>query len=321
VSRFQGLPLDYDPWLLLSVREAPEGGTLALQVNCDPPYPPTLARELVVLVHGFNNHMGEAAEAYQGFRHRQYPLAGVVPPALESNIGDFFWPGDADWAGLFDKTDFLVYPSAVKTAPHTGERLARYIAALPNLLVVNFVAHSLGCRVVLECVRQLLTTNHPIIRRIVLMAAAVPDFMVSVGGILASATQAADSVLVLHSTSDAVLHYTFPPGQTISGSGEGFLPTALGRFGPPAGMTGKVQGYRINDAGHGDYWGVKGDDVSPLSDSVRDIVAGYIAESLQLGNVARSLPPASRPDRRTPVGFARTISGMRALSVRSTGAN
>jgi hypothetical protein len=319
VSRFEGLPADYDPWLVLSVREAPEGGDLSLEVKCDPPYPPSAARELVVLVHGFNNHMGEAAEAYQGFRDRQYPLAGAVPPALESSLGDFFWPGDADWFGWLDKVDFLVYPKAVHTAPQAGQKLARFIASLPNLLVLHFVGHSLGCRVVLECIKELSTGNHAQIRHVVLMAAAVPDFMVVTGAALADAIAVAQSVLVLHSTSDLVLHYAFPPGQTIAGTGEGVLPVALGRFGPPAGMTGRVEGQRIANAGHGDYWGTKGDDVSAMSDSVRDVVAGYVAASLQLGKLARQTAAARRPGSMTLVGYARKAAGVRTLLSRSAG--
>lgn len=319
MSRFEGLPADYDPWLVLSVREANEGGNLALEVRCDPPEPPSSARELVVLVHGFNNHMGEAAQAYQGFRDRQYPLAGLVPPALEPGLGDFFWPGDADWAGLLDKADFLVYPTAVNTAPLAGQRLAAYLSRLPNLQVLHFVGHSLGCRVVLECIKQLASLPHPQIRRVVLMAAAVPDFMVTAGGALAGAIELAESVLVLHSTSDIVLHYAFPPGQTMAGHGEGFLPIALGRFGPPAGMAGQVQGHRIADAGHGDYWGVKGEDVSAMADSVRDVVAGYVAESLQLGRLARKVAAIRPPGSKTLAGVPRKAAAPRAIRTRVAG--
>lgn len=316
MARFRGLPANYAPWLSISVREEPEGGALSLAAHSVPAQPPSAARELVVLVHGFNNHEGEAARAYQGFRAGQYPRAGVMSPALEPGLGDFFWPGDANWAGLLDKVDFLVYPSAVNTAPIAGERLARFLAGLPNLLVLSFVGHSLGCRVVLECVRALLTMRGPAIRRVVLMAAAVPDFMVSAGGVLAGATQAAGEVLVLHSTSDAVLHYAFPPGQTIAGLGEGFLPVALGRLGPPPGMPGRVREHRIADAAHGDYWGVQEEGATPLSQAVSGLVADYVAECLQLGTLARNLPPARAPASATVLGLARAPSTPRALPTR-----
>lgn len=306
MSRYAGLPAPYDPWLVLSVRESPEGGNLSLAVSSAPASPPSAARELVVLVHGFNNHMGEAAQAYQGFRDRQYPWAGVMPPALEPVLGDFFWPGDADWVGLLDKIDFLVYPTAVNTAPLAGQRLAKYLASLPNLLNVDFVAHSLGCRVVLECMQAMLgMPARPNIRRVVLMAAAVPDYMVAPNGSLAQAVAQAESVLVLHSTSDTVLHYAFPPGQTMAGAGEGLLPTALGRRGPPAGMPGDVLDFAIKGAGHGDYWGHMGDDVSATEDQIRGVVAGHVAASLHLGQIARQVGAPVQPAASTLVGYKR----------------
>src|SRR5687768_9448050 len=151
MARFKHLPRRYHPWLVLSLREAPEGGQLAPKLKCDPASPPCTARELVVLIHGFNNHMGDAGRSYQAFRDRQYPLAQEISPRLEGLIGDCFWPGDADWASLLDKTDFFFYPSAVHRAPNAGRLLAEYLNGLPDLLQVHFVGHSLGCRVVLEC--------------------------------------------------------------------------------------------------------------------------------------------------------------------------
>lgn len=319
MSRFKDFPTGYDPWLALSVREAPEGGGLTAEVTATPSTPPSSARELVVLVHGFNNHMGEAAEAYQGFRHRQYPLASAKPPELEGALGDFFWPGDANWWGILDKADFLVYPKAVQTAPQAAERLARFLVGLPNLLTLHFVGHSLGCRVVLETIRAFVGAPHPRIGKVVLMAAAVPDFMVTSGGVLADAAAMAEAVLVLHSTSDLVLHYAFPPGQTAAGAGEGFLPTALGRFGPPAGMAGRVSAHRISDANHGDYWGVQGDDVTPLADMVRDVVAGYVAECLHLGEVARRVAVARTPASQTSVASVRASATQRRIASRSIG--
>jgi hypothetical protein len=319
VSRFKGLPAAYDPWLVLSVREAPEGGNLAVSVTSDPAFPPSSARELIVLVHGFNNHMGEAAEAYEGFRDRQYPLANVSPPALEPRLGDFFWPGDADWTGLLDKADFLVYPTAVNTAPEAGQRLADYLTALPNLIVLNFVGHSLGCRVVLECISRLPPASRPAIRHVVLMAAAVPTFMVESGGALASAVEAAASVVVLHSTSDTVLHYAFPPGQTIAGHGEGFLPVALGRFGPPAGMVGRLEQHEVKGARHGDYWGVRGDDVSAASEAARAEAARFLADALQLATLARGVAAPRAPAAKTLAGFARKAGNARNLASRRVG--
>lgn len=306
MAKFKGLPANYDPWLVLSVRDTPEGGRLTIQVNSDPASPPSAAHEMVVLVHGFNNHMGEAGESYQAFRDRQYQKQQASPPAFEDLLGDFFWPGDADW-GIFDLADFLVYPEAVNIAPHAGERLANYLNTLPNLRLVHFVGHSLGCRVILECLGDLRRE----IGRVVLMAAAVPASMVAQGGALAGAVSSAKSVLVLHSTSDKVLLFAFPPGQTIAGEGEGILPVALGRYGPPAGMAGPPDQFPIPGADHGDYWGVTTRKKS--EESPRNIVAGHIADFLKLGRRTRQPGVPRAPASKTLTGLPRQSAEERTI--------
>jgi pimeloyl-ACP methyl ester carboxylesterase len=208
---------------------------------------------------------------------------------------------------LFDKADFLVYSTAVNTAFDAENRLAVYLNGLPNLRLVHFVGHSLGCRVVLECLRHLNRKGG----RVVLMAAAVPAYMVAQDGALAGALEAADSVLVLYSMSDDVLHYAFPPGQTIAGKGEGFLPTALGRYGPPARMAGHFQGHPIPDADHGDYWGTKTDDAS--GGKARSIVAGHVAQWLRLGQIARQIGVSRPPASKTLAGLPRAAADARAI--------
>ena len=91
---------------------SPSNALFALELEGGDPRPSVLqlpqqdsaaGREAVVLVHGFNNHCGEAAIAYQGFRNQQYRRDGsLLPPTLEDVLADTHWPGDAAWgaAGL-----------------------------------------------------------------------------------------------------------------------------------------------------------------------------------------------------------------------------
>jgi pimeloyl-ACP methyl ester carboxylesterase len=249
--------------------------------------------------------MGDAGRSYQAFRDRQYPLAQEISPRLEGLIGDCFWPGDADWASLLDKTDFFFYPSAVHRAPDAGRLLAEYLSRLPDLLQVHFVGHSLGCRVVLECIRHL--KRGPQVGQVILMAAAVPTFMVAEGRNLASAMKKAGSVLVLYSRADEVLHYSFPPGQTLAGKGEGILPVALGRDGPPAGTSGRIESHLVANAGHGDYWGAwEQDDIpSRKSEEAASKVAGLVAGNLRLGQRRREVGTQRAPATETLAGFRR----------------
>lgn len=260
MARFKGYPKDYAPALRYWLREQPEGGALPAPgtLLC---YPQVLARrECLVLIHGYNNHAGEAAAAYIGFRHRECGwFDDLTPEKLENAIGDAHWPGDSAWAGPLDWLDFAFYPFAVGVAKNAGPQLADLLHRLPNLERVHFIAHSLGCRVALETIARLRADGYPAMGRVCLMAAAVPCEMVESGGrfeaLLRSLAVDGVEVRVLHSTEDRVLRFAFPPGQTAAGE-----PTvrALGLNGPPVDMPGRganVSELRIDGATHGDYWG------------------------------------------------------------------
>jgi len=254
VARYSPPPAEYQPGLVLQLRAAREGGDLLPAVVQDPALDSRL--EALVLAHGFNNHEGEAGAAYQGFRLRQYARAAptVLARGLERILADLFWPGDAA-GGLFDLVDFLVYPAAVGVAPAAGRSLAGHLRGMPNLRLVHFVGHSLGCRVVLEAIRDIDFNGGPDVGRVCLMAAAAPTYMVESGGNLSFAIERPGRVRILYSDDDAVLKYTFGPGQTLAGAGEGFFPTALGRHGPPPGTPGRLESHDIEGADHGHYWG------------------------------------------------------------------
>jgi len=257
VARYFAPPDGYQPGLVFHLRERQEGGGLRSDVRQEPLRDPFTRSEVIVLVHGFNNHYGEASVAYHGFRLRQYEHGGpqFIPPALEGLLADLFWPGDAGWWGLFDRGDFLVYPAAVSTARDAAPRLARHLRSMPTLRTVHFIAHSLGCRIVLETIDDLRQHGGPTVGKVCLMAAAVPVFEVQSGGNLSAAMEYAKEMRILYSDDDAVLRYAFPPGQTLASGSEGRFPTALGLHGPPPGVAGQIDSIDINDAGHSDYWG------------------------------------------------------------------
>lgn len=262
MARFSRLPEGYNPNLVLNLRKDLEGGELLIPGEIVGKPSVFTRRECLVLVHGFNNHSGEAAVAYLGFRSSECDhFEDLSPEALEKLLGDTFWPGDAKWAGPLDWLDFMVYPAAVGTAKLAGPPLGDLICQFPMLERVHLIGHSLGCRVVLETLFDLRARNYPLVKigGICLMAAAVPNSMVEQGGRFASLLDdlgaAGAKLLVLHSTKDTVLHFAFPLGQTAAGQGEGWFPTALGRFGPPHGMRGIVFQEAVAGAGHSDYWG------------------------------------------------------------------
>ena len=307
MSRYER-PYDrYNSELQLDLREQPEGGELRADVR-QVPVPDHYGRsEAIVLIHGFNNHRADAEEAYYNFRGKQYERSApnLVPPGLEKVLADVFWPGDAEWSGWLDYADFLIYPAAVATSKEAGSRLARYLHSMPNLRVVHFIGHSLGCRVALETIDHLRQDGGPAVGKVCLMAAAVPLEKVKSGGSLAGAIEHCAEVRVLYSDDDWVLSDTFPPGQTLAGGDEGNFPQALGLNGA-VGVAGRVESFDITDARHGDYWGQSGN--PPCF-----IAAARIAEFFRFGSSEHTVAARSAGTPRSGSADSREVGSLRTV--------
>jgi len=289
VGRDKKRPEGYSPLLEFYLRKKREGGSLLVPSIFHGNLDAIARRECLVLLHGFNNAEGEAAAAYFGFRGRQNEIFQPGDPsAFDRRFGDAFWPGDADWWWFFDKVDFLVYPSAVHTAVKAGEQLANLLFHMPNLERVDFIAHSLGCRIALETVQQIRARTSVVIRYVCLMAAAVPSEMLEPGGryydLMTALAAESTEIKILHSKQDPVLHVAFPFGQALAGFNEA-SGRALGRYGPAPSMPGfgaTLTEREIPGASHGDYWGHSRNDPSVAATEA----AGRF---LGLGDIEREL--------------------------------
>lgn len=235
----------------LSLRERPAGGAVSDRVSeLTPPFPQG-RRRVVLLVHGYNNTESAARRSYDLFAGDLAALGAGGRAALD-DIGGLYWPGDADLGPV----SFLSYPLEIAPAKATAERLAEYLRTLAGPAgtptEIYFACHSLGNRVLLELLDLLAAEPAPLghVAGAVLMAAAVPVDMVDAGGPLESGATLPGRTLVLYSRNDRVLHWAFPLGETAAG--EGFFPTAVGRFGQPPGAWTERQELAGDD--HGDYW-------------------------------------------------------------------
>lgn len=224
-------------------------------------YRPNLER-IILLVHGYNVTTRAADAAYASFQR----MLAVVAPSLVDDCVRTFWPGD--WKHPVIKI-LAFTPRMLQTktlGPLLGEGLSEFQAALarfhqPKVPIV-FVAHSLGCRLVLEALKWLDESSRaePMpVNLIMLMAAAVPVAHLEDGGRLRAAlTRRCDRAVVLHSTSDIVLRGAFPPGQLAGETGAGLWPEAVGKAGNPTGLRASGGLWDHSEAmrgsGHGDYW-------------------------------------------------------------------
>jgi Alpha/beta hydrolase of unknown function (DUF900). len=227
--------------------------------------------EVVLLIHGYNNVKRVALRSYNKVFTRSFPRTGHV-----------FWPGDIKGGQLISAPS---YPWQILHAREAAARLADYFHGVigPNgaPVLITLIAHSLGCRLVFELLRDL--ANNPSqnvrFRLICLMAAAVPTRLIELDRVPPSKLEGVGRrVLVFHSVCDGVLLFAFRGGQFAAwkfGFENEYYPDAVGREGAPF-----LVGERchLEGAAHGDYWPSKK-------------IANEIA--LQLG-IARPRPLVSR---------------------------
>jgi pimeloyl-ACP methyl ester carboxylesterase len=309
--------------ITLSYREESVGGEVRAYPTISPADEAALssAHHLVLLIHGYNNDAADAERAYAGFHARQRDLDPDARYGIGTIFVEVYWPGDAAWGFV----SFLFYMGSIKHATQTAERLAGYLAAhIGNVARIDIVAHSMGCRLVLELLRELEgKANIPLIGRIVFMAGAVPTFMLQQSNPPRRLRPAYDRVLregarSLYSGSDMVLAVTFPAGQSLAPGPEGFMPAAIGHACWSDATAPSNLGQQENPgAGHSDYWGwnIK---PAPLQRASR--AAQEISSYLQFPS-AGSRVGISRPVCDSSTIAARELAAYRIVSARDTAAS
>jgi pimeloyl-ACP methyl ester carboxylesterase len=147
------------------------------------------------------------------------------------------WPGDSPIGPLS-------YPfTEGYQADDTAVQLARFIEDhISDAIPVNFVAHSLGCRVTLETIQKLHKMaggdrdTYPV-NQVCLLAAAADDHSLSRPKKYKAAAERTQRVVVLSSVEDTVLKFLYPAGDLLQAfiffwrESFGF---ALGYHGPKA---------------------------------------------------------------------------------------
>jgi hypothetical protein len=235
---------------------------------------------LIILIHGYNVNRQNGETGFNAFG-QLLQNRGVPELSVLGQVIGFLWPGDVDIkfiAGLF-------YPAKMGAARNSAAVLAKFLLDLrgPNgaAIQVILVAHSLGNRVSLEMIDNLLTQPNRTWGRMegyCLMAAAVTVGMVDSGGRLASAARSLRT-RTMFSEADNVLHWAFPPGETAAG--DGFFPQAVGRFGNPGSVW--SDRFDLQPYDHGNYFpGL------PTAGGVDDRSAQLVAQF-----VGAAVPPTS----------------------------
>lgn len=198
----------------------------------------------IILIHGYNTSEEEGLEVMEPFRDLLRKTFGAgAPPVFTST-----------WAGK-SPVRFIGYPFRIRYACASAKALLqeicrRYASGRPRDLVL--VAHSLGCRLVLEFLTLLAGLPRLAGLRnltVVLMAPAVPISMLEASGKLNPGLNAANRLRILHSHFDEALGWVFRAGQTAAG--EGWFPRAVGLTGDPFSADMRDD---LSPLGHNGYW-------------------------------------------------------------------
>lgn len=255
----------------------------------------------IFLIHGYHVSEEAARKMYGGF------VADFGPDAraLKDEVVFVFWPGDETFRPLSG----LCYLWKVPRARAIGRQFAAYLNTLQGPgngpCEIVLIAHSLGCRLVLEACKalaqQLPRAGHRI--RLILMAAAVPVELVDSRGYLRPAIGEVAQAVVFYSESDEVLgSWKF----RIAESSEGLLfPEAVGLHGRPSAAVWSDQ-KRAAEHRHRDYW--RKGQIAPVVARLLGQAAALPLTSRQVGAarvVARRPDPPARHDPPTRAGFRR----------------
>lgn len=241
----------------LSFREQPQRGGVRHPPRRSAPNILTRDPAVVLLIHGFNSDESGADESYRRFTAKQRLTGRTLPPMVR-----VFWPGDVGptwyWRAI---------PNARDTALYLATEL-QLAARRRGGLTIDIIAHSMGCRLTFELLRQLVLRPERMlrVRRVVLMAAAVSRYALRpAGSIHAPLRHAFDALSVhalsLYSSHDAVLNGAFALGQKIADAlgldNSGLFPIALGALrwnSPLAPAARKLLQMSAHRTGHLQYW-------------------------------------------------------------------
>jgi pimeloyl-ACP methyl ester carboxylesterase len=182
----------------------------------------------------------------------------------------------------------MYFLQVVKARGDVADALARYCMGL-GPVEVAFIAHSLGCRVVLETVERLAAVQNNAVKvtGAVFMAGAVPVQYLLPFGRLRDAARAIERRYCFYSYLDAVLMLAFPPGQALAGE---LAPFATGFAGWPKRVW---HGHRHTGFGHGGYW--KGAMTVPANEAVASVLSGMFLVA------ANHVLPANAPPPEGPI--------------------
>lgn len=263
-------------------------------------------QKLLLLVHGFNRTEAEAAKTVELFAER----CEALMPSLSNDIGVLYWPGDSNSLGVRG----AAFPGMIKVAKNAATPFANYLKNLRfcgRRTEIVIVAHSLGCRLVLEGLYEL-ASDEGKGRKIttILMAAAVPVGYADEHK-FKKVQECFPRLIALHSSDDRILKLLFPIGSGVGEPSFGRLPEAIGLNGRPHKAFLKEK--KMPAYGHGTYW-TRTDEIPQTVAGLSGHLRGKTLHSRVIAGEDRSLPERQISTRSYSSIRASSILARRATS-------
>jgi hypothetical protein len=243
--------------IVITARRDPIGGPAVSPYAVGGPLPPV--RRLTILVHGYNNTKKSASEKWKETRGK---LEQATSLRKMGQLAEYYWPCESK----FQPASKFLYFRQVPRAVACGDALANLVLARALTeppLIVQFIGHSLGCRLILQAVKKIGDSLEVLrkngaspkltLKTALLMAAAVPEGLCEASRLYA--VRFASDETVLYSRSDSILRKWFTKGQFLARLfGEpdpGVHHQAVGYTGQPAGRWDDKDSMDID---HSCYW-------------------------------------------------------------------
>ena len=214
-------------------------------------------KRYVLLIHGYNVNEKKAMKAYNKFKVNLLNVSRFY----EREILTFIWPSDFVGFPIVNLIDPFFYSIKIDHAKDCSNPMYQFLLDLEkkkdNALELIIIAHSLGCRLILETLKKLIEDDNfkgKIKFILVLMAAAIPVELVKNNQSYRSfIKEKVHKKIVLYSKDDKILSKAFPFGQTINSIENTNFPEAVGLNGNPNDGLWSYSKY-MKGFDHGSYW-------------------------------------------------------------------
>ncbi len=201
----------------------------------------------VFFIHGYNVDENDARISFDNMIRKL--RRKNIPPEIINSIWKFYWSGSLKNKALSTISFSKQIPNAVESAKVFTEYLNELRGPSNTPMQIILVAHSLGCRLLVETIVNHVKGKNNIYK-VLLMAAAVPVFLIDKKIYKTPLQQDVDLRYNMFSKKDWIVSkLIFGSGSSLAG--EGFFPKAVGGTGKPESMWTENHSTNLK---HSQYW-------------------------------------------------------------------